>query len=95
MQGEGRLKGITGVGHVAIKVSDLDRSLDFYVKKLGFPEMMRLRKDDGSTWLVYLRFQKMRGTLTESAYAAEIELARSTVLAHPATHWQEFLAAWA
>jgi lactoylglutathione lyase len=55
MQGEGRLKGITGVGHVAIKVSDLDRSLDFYVKKLGFPEMMRLHKDDGSTWLVYLR----------------------------------------
>ena len=49
------MKGITGIGHVAIKVKDLDRSLDYYVNKLGFPEMMRLRKDDGSVWLVYLR----------------------------------------
>jgi len=48
-----------------------------------------------NTWLVYLRFQKMRGTLNESAYAAEIELARSTVTDHDAPHWQEFLAAWA
>ena len=49
------MKGINGVGHVAIKVKDLDRSLDFYINKLGFPEMMRLKKDDGSVWLVYLR----------------------------------------
>jgi lactoylglutathione lyase len=49
------VKGITGLGHAAIKVTDLERSLDFYVNKLGFPEMMRLHKDDGSTWLVYLR----------------------------------------
>lgn len=49
------MKGIAGYAHVAIKVSDLDRSLDFYVNKLGFAEMMRLHKDDGSVWLVYLR----------------------------------------
>jgi len=49
------VKGINGVGHVAIKVKDLDRSLDYYINKLGFPEMMRLKKDDGSVWLVYLR----------------------------------------
>lgn len=49
------VKGITGIGHVAIKVKDLDRSLDYYVNKLGFAEMMRLNKDDGSVWLVYLR----------------------------------------
>jgi predicted PolB exonuclease-like 3'-5' exonuclease len=47
-----------------------------------------------NTWLVYLRFQKMRGTLSEAAYAAEIELARGTVSASPAPHWQEFLAGW-
>lgn len=47
--------GITGYGHVAIKVTDLDRSLDFYRDRLGFPEMLRLKNDDGSTWLVYLR----------------------------------------
>jgi lactoylglutathione lyase len=49
------LKGIAGLAHVAIKVTDLDRSLDFYVGKLGFKEMLRLTKDDGSVWLVYLR----------------------------------------
>ena len=49
------MQGITGIGHVAIKVKDLDRSLDYYINKLGFPEMMRLSKDDGSVWLVYLR----------------------------------------
>ena len=48
-----------------------------------------------NTWLVYLRFQKMRGALTDAAYAAEIELARATVAAHDAPHWHEFLAAWA
>ncbi len=47
-----------------------------------------------NTWLVYLRFQKMRGTLSEAAYAAEIDLARATVSGHAATHWHEFLAAW-
>ena len=49
------MHGINGVGHVAIKVTDLDRSLDYYVNKLGFAEMLRLNKDDGSVWLVYLR----------------------------------------
>ena len=49
------MRGITGYAHVAIKVSDLQRSLDFYVNKLGFAEMMRLHKDDGNVWLVYLR----------------------------------------
>lgn len=49
------MRGITGIGHVAIKVKDLDRALDYYVNKLGFAEMMRLNKDDGSVWLVYLR----------------------------------------
>lgn len=47
--------GVVGIGHVAIKVTDLDRSLDFYRDRLGFPEMLRLKHDNGETWLVYLR----------------------------------------
>lgn len=46
---------ITGIGHVALKVHDLDRSLAFYRDKLGFAEMMRLDKPEGGVWLVYLR----------------------------------------
>ena len=43
-----------GLGHVALKVRDLDASLDFY-QKLGFPEMLRLLDKDGEPWIVYLR----------------------------------------
>ena len=49
------MRGITSIGHVAIKVKDLDASLDFYRERLQFPEMLRLKNEDGSTWLVYLR----------------------------------------
>lgn len=49
------MRGITNIGHVAIKVKDLDASLDFYRERLQFPEMLRLKNEDGSTWLVYLR----------------------------------------
>ncbi len=49
------MQGISGLAHVAIKVTDLDRTLDFYINKLGFPEMMRLHNDKGEVWLVYLR----------------------------------------
>ena len=47
--------GLAGIGHVALKVADIGRSLDFYCNRLGFAEMMRLHQDDGSLWLVYLR----------------------------------------
>lgn len=49
--------GFTQIAHVALKVRDLDKSLEFYVNQLGFAEMMRLPKPDGSpgVWLVYLR----------------------------------------
>jgi lactoylglutathione lyase len=49
------MKGFNALAHIALKVKDLDRSLDFYVNKLGFAEMMRLHKPDGSVWLIYLR----------------------------------------
>ncbi len=48
------MKGINAIGHVAIRVKDIDRSLDFYVNKLGFTEMFRLHRDD-KLWIVYLR----------------------------------------
>jgi lactoylglutathione lyase len=47
--------GLGRIGHVALKVADIGRSLEFYRDRLGFSEMMRLNNDDGSLWLVYLR----------------------------------------
>jgi predicted PolB exonuclease-like 3'-5' exonuclease len=48
-----------------------------------------------NTYLVYLRFQKMRGALSAEAYAREEALVRETLAAMPQAHWREYLAAWA
>jgi len=47
-----------------------------------------------NTYLVFLRFQRMRGVLTPKQYEAEIALVRKTLAETPGRHWQEFLAAW-
>ena len=50
-----------------------------------------------NTYLLYCRFQKMRGGLTEAEYAQEIDFVKATLgnLAPLEPHWQEYLAAWA
>jgi len=50
--------------------------------------------DAMNTWLLYCRFQMMRGVISAAAYAGELLLARETLLAHDALHWQQFLRAW-
>ncbi|BBE51332.1 3-5 exonuclease [Ferriphaselus amnicola] len=47
-----------------------------------------------NTWLVYLRFQLMRGQLTREQYQRECDLVRATLGKQEAPHWQEYLAAW-
>ncbi len=49
------MTGISGFGHLAIKVQDLAASLDFYRDRLGLAEMTRLVNDRGEAWIVYLR----------------------------------------
>ena len=48
------MKNVKAIGHVAVSVKDIERSMDFYVNKLGFDEMFRLERD-GRLWIVYLR----------------------------------------
>lgn len=50
--------------------------------------------DVANTYLVFLRFQLMRGLLNQESYKAEVELVRKTLTGYEATHWQEFLVAW-
>lgn len=47
-----------------------------------------------NTWLVYLRFEFMRGNLDEKALQREFALVRSTLRSLDADHLNEFLAAW-
>ncbi len=41
-------------GHVAIKVKDIGKMLDFYCGGLGLTEAFRINNDDGSLRIVYL-----------------------------------------
>lgn len=50
--------------------------------------------DVANTYLVYLRFQLMRGHLSPAAYGDEIRLVRDTLAGYQGKHWREFLAAW-
>lgn len=50
--------------------------------------------DVANTYLVFLRFQLMRGTLTREAYQQECDLVRSVLGKHDAPHWREFLENW-
>lgn len=47
-----------------------------------------------NTYLLYCRFQKMRGQFSDSAYAVEVGAVRETLAAAPGAHWREYLDAW-
>jgi predicted PolB exonuclease-like 3'-5' exonuclease len=47
-----------------------------------------------NTYLVYARFQMMRGALSRAAYQQECELVRAELAKLNLPHWQEYLAAW-
>ena len=47
-----------------------------------------------NTYLVYLRFQLMRGALTREQHEREVELVRATLAGIDAPHWKQFLGAW-
>ena len=47
-----------------------------------------------NTYLIYLRFQLMRGAFTPDQHRAECEQVRSVLSKSPEPHWKEFLANW-
>lgn len=47
-----------------------------------------------NTWLVFLRFQLMRGQLDGTGYQQELGLLRAWLTAEDQPHFNEFLAAW-
>lgn len=47
-----------------------------------------------NTYLLFNRFQRMRGVLNPVQHAAEEDLVRESLLRLPAPHWREYLNAW-
>jgi 3'-5' exonuclease len=50
--------------------------------------------DAMNTYLLWCRFEKMRGHLDEAGYRREIAVARDAVAAIGEPHWAEYLTAW-
>ena len=48
------MRTVSGIGHVALRVKDIEAVLSFYRDTLGFAEMFRMKRD-GKLWIVYLR----------------------------------------
>jgi predicted PolB exonuclease-like 3'-5' exonuclease len=48
-----------------------------------------------NTYLVFLRYQLMRGALSSAEYETEIEYLRGVLAAMPQEHWAVFMQAWA
>lgn len=55
--------GIVGLNHVAISVPDVDKTVAFYTKVMGFPEAFRVKDKQGKLQLVYVQISK--GTFIE------------------------------
>ena len=47
-----------------------------------------------NTYLLYCRFQQMRGGFTETEYQREIDHVRGTLAGWDEPHWREYLQAW-
>ena len=50
--------------------------------------------DAANTYLMFLRFELMRGNLNADEYQLEIKRIKQYLQEQPQTHWQEFCAAW-
>lgn len=50
--------------------------------------------DVANTYLVYLKFQLIKGLLNQNEYEAEINLIKNTIQEYQKDYWDEFLSAW-
>jgi catechol 2,3-dioxygenase-like lactoylglutathione lyase family enzyme len=48
-------KGIVGINHIALAVPDVEKTVDYYTKTMGFPEAFRVKNQAGQVQLVYVQ----------------------------------------
>jgi lactoylglutathione lyase len=49
---------ISGIGHLAVVVSDMKRSSEFYTGILGFKKVFEILDDKGDPWICYFKIGK-------------------------------------
>jgi predicted PolB exonuclease-like 3'-5' exonuclease len=47
-----------------------------------------------NTYLLFLRFQRMRGHFDDAQYGSEADVVRTILAKSPGSHWKEFLSKW-
>ncbi|MBS4218347.1 VOC family protein [Bacillus sp. FJAT-49711] len=62
---------IKGIAHNAIKVSNMEKSLNFYCNVAGLEKAFEIHDDDGYPWIVYLKISE--GQFIELFYNGEID----------------------
>jgi len=74
----------------------MDGSQVYDAYKRGEIEAIRsyCETDVANTYLLYLRFQLIRGNLDPAAYDQEQQLFRKWLSEQPSEHWKQFAAAW-
>ena len=46
---------VQGIGHAAFNVKDMDKTIEFYEKSLGFKKAFDIaRPENGEPWIVYI-----------------------------------------
>jgi len=46
---------IKGIGHLALTVEDMEKSLEFYCDVLGFEKAFEIHDDEDKPWIVYIK----------------------------------------
>ncbi|MDB5053226.1 MAG: Glyoxalase/bleomycin resistance protein/dioxygenase [Bacilli bacterium] len=46
---------IKGIGHLALTVEDMEKSLQFYCNVLGFEKAFEIHDDENKPWIVYIK----------------------------------------
>ena len=67
------MRSVVGIGHVAIRVKDVERTLDFYVGKLGFEEMFRLDRDGQAVQGVPLKLKQAVAEYAVRSLASQLD----------------------
>jgi predicted PolB exonuclease-like 3'-5' exonuclease len=67
---------------------------DYYLKGQQADIERYCETDALNTYLIFLRFELMRGVLDRTRYAQEVERVRDKISQADEPHWQQFLDAW-
>jgi catechol 2,3-dioxygenase-like lactoylglutathione lyase family enzyme len=57
-QNQGPNRGVVGLNHVAISVTDVDKTVEYYTKVMGYPEAFRIKNAAGEIALVYVQISQ-------------------------------------